>query len=176
MSLTIARDTDGLTAMVAPEPALSSVSTSWWYDADSVSLAPPLNVAPSSIAARTMLSSRTWIAADAPMPTLPALASESALAPSSSLLCAFRVTSPEVMVTLAVPDKPAPTIASLWSWTMFSAKAPATLTLLPSPPEAPDLASAEMSCAARRYNSPVLGPRGNAVPSPRKFQVEPSLL
>ncbi len=110
-----------------------------------MSLAPPTKIAPSSIAARTTLSVSTWIAAEAPIPTLPLFASESAFAPSSSLLCALSVTSPPVAVTFA----PEGTIASVWSETMLSASAPAMLTVLLSPP-APEVASALMSCSAKR--------------------------
>ena len=77
------------------------------------------------------------------MPTLPLFASESALAPSSSLLSALTVTSPPVAITVA----PLGTIAVVWSETRLSASAPAMLTLSLSPP-APDSASALMSCSA----------------------------
>ncbi len=110
-----------------------------------MSLPPPITVAWSSIAARTMLWFRTWIETEAPMPTLPLLASESALAVSSSLAWAFTVTSPVPAFTTAPPG----TIASVWSVTMFSASEPAMLTLSLSPP-APDSASAMMSCSASR--------------------------
>ena len=79
------------------------------------------------------------------MPTFPLFASESAFAVSSSLLCAASVTSPVPAFTFAEP----PMLAVVWLETMFSASAPAMLTLPLSPP-APDCASALMSCSARR--------------------------
>ncbi len=94
LSLTIAKETAGLIDTLPAEPALSSVSMSWWKSAEIVNLPPPVNVALFSIAARMIWALRTWIAAEAPMPTLPLFASESALAVSSSLLCALSVTSP----------------------------------------------------------------------------------
>ncbi len=148
-SSTIASDTEGAIATPPAEPALSSVSTSWNEAVAIVSVPQPaaaqVKVAPSSIAARVTLSVRTWIAAEAPIPTLPALASESPWAESASLLCALSVTLPVPAPTLALP----PTIAEVWLETMFSPSAPAMLTLLLSPP-APDLPSAEIECSASR--------------------------
>src|SRR5712692_3190162 len=100
-SLTMFSESEGLIATPPSEPALSSVPTSWWKAAEMVRFLPPVKCARSSIAARTTLSVKTWIAAEAPMPTLPLLASESALAPSSSLLCALSVTAPPVAVMVA---------------------------------------------------------------------------
>ena len=95
--------------------------------------------APSVIVAMVTLSSSTWIAAEAPMPTLPDFASEPALALSSSFDCAFSVTLPVWALTVA----DAPTEAVVWVETMLRPSAPAMLTLPPSPP-APDSPSAEM--------------------------------
>ena len=112
------------------------------------------------------------------MPTLPAFASESAFAMSASLLCAASFTSPPVAVTLAA----APTSASVWCVTMFSASAPAMLSVSLSPP-APDVASALTSCSARMKKSPLDGLAGKLVPvetAPRVVtglpHVEPSHL
>ena len=87
-SSTIAIETDGLIAMPPAVPALSSVSTTWRCVAVMSSLPPPVKLAPARTAARTRLSVRMLRPTEAPMPTLPAFASESAFAVSASLLCA----------------------------------------------------------------------------------------
>ena len=149
-SVTIAIETDGLTATPPAEPALLTVETMWNESAAIVTLAPPEKVAPFSIAARVVRSSRMFSATEAPIPTVPPFASEVASAVSLSLLFARSATLPMPAATEAAP----PTIPRVWLETMLSASAPAMPTLsLP----APAFACAEMSCSASRKKSPLDG-------------------
>ena len=87
----------------------------------------------------------TLSATEAPMPTLPDFASESAFAWSSSLLAAFSVTLPVPALTVA----PEPMVASVSFVMMLSPRAPAIETVVLSPP-APDWPSAMNVFSLRR--------------------------